>query len=146
MASSKPTIIYHFFNVSIRNIIDPRINFSRDCRSVRQIGIDHISIVKGFYCRCVALSRQHIIIDVNTRSDIQSIRRGWSLSTKMAHNFIYVYIKFFEKNMKIFWYVYKLITCRDFKILLNFSRVASTLSGSCMTSASSRAVWSWAPS
>ena len=63
---SKLTIIYHLFNMSIRNIIDPRINFSRNCVRVRQISVDHISIIKCFYRRCVTLSGQYIIIDINS--------------------------------------------------------------------------------
>jgi hypothetical protein len=65
LIKSKPTVVYHLLDVSIRDIIDPRINRSRDYVRVRQIGIDHISVIKSFHCCSVALSGRYTFIDVN---------------------------------------------------------------------------------
>lgn len=64
------TVVYHLLYVSIRNITDPGIDSGRDCVRVGQIDIDHIGIVKTFHRCRVALSGQHVIVDVDARSDI----------------------------------------------------------------------------
>lgn len=69
------TILYHSIDICIGNIADPAVNRLYERLCIGEVRGNYVGVVIVFHSGLIFLSNGNVRINVNSRSNVQSIRR-----------------------------------------------------------------------